>query len=218
MARLTARETVGSTKAHFESLNQRSSTGILYVEEDTGVIRVGDGVSNYRDLLPAGASGYSLGFADYNDTSSAASPVELVANTWTSLPNDGLGPFSQETYLPEGCPTLLGAGGSIDPTGLPLGSKIFIRPDFRVTPNVNNAALKFRYKLGTGVDTYFLESSLGRLDEDAGIAYPFSLNTQYIYMGDNNTKDNPIELQIKLSSNGSVVNAGMVIDVFKRGY
>ena len=93
-----------------------------------------------------------LGYADYNDTSTSASPLSLSAGVWTDLPNDGLGSFSQEAYLPQGCPTLLGAGGSIDLSGLPLGSKIFIRPDFRVTPNVNNAALKFRYKLGSGAD------------------------------------------------------------------
>jgi len=37
-----------------------------------------------------------------------------------------------------------------------------------------------------------------------------------IYMGDLNTKDNPIILQLKLSTNGSAVNAGSSIGVVKR--
>jgi hypothetical protein len=37
-----------------------------------------------------------------------------------------------------------------------------------------------------------------------------------IYMGDTNTKDNPISLQIRLSTGGSLSNAGSVIQVIRR--
>lgn len=155
------------------------------------------------------------GFADYNDTSTSSSPVNLVADTWTDIPNDGLGPFSQ-LQMPNGVTTLLGANGSIDATQLTIYSDILIRQDFTVTPNNNNAALFFRYKLGTGAGEYFLEKSIGRLDQGAGVGYRHSLTTDYIYMGDSNTKDNPIQPQVKLSAGGTLVNAGMAIKVFKR--
>ena len=157
-----------------------------------------------------------LGYADYNDTSSAASPVALVAETWTNLPNDGLGSFSQN-QLPNGNSTILDASGAIDCSALPLHSDILIRLDYTVTPNVNNAALSFRYQLGSGAGTYFLERAVGRLDEGAGLAYRQSLLTDYIYLGDTNTKDNLIYPQVKLSSGGSVVNAGMAIKVYNKG-
>ena len=35
-------------------------------------------------------------------------------------------------------------------------------------------------------------------------------------MGDLNTRDNPIKIQVKLSTNGTLLNAGSVIQLIKR--
>jgi len=157
-----------------------------------------------------------LGIADYNDTSTAATPVTLVADTWTTLPNNGLGSFTLE-HLPAGVTTLLdGTTGALDISELTLYSDILIRPDFTVTPSSNNADLMFRFLLGDGANQYSLPTSFGRLDLGAGIEYRNGVNALYIYAGDTNTRDNPIYLQVKLSAAGSVVNAGMAIKVYKR--
>lgn len=167
-------------------------------------------------LATEGALGAHLGFADYNDTSSAATPVTLVEDVWTTLPNDGLGTFSQEE-LPNGVTTLLDPStGALDISELSKYSDLIIRPDFTVTPNSNNAALDFRFLLGDGLGEYTLPTSLGRLDTGAGIAYRRSTIAHYIYAGDANTIDNPIYLQVRLSASGTVVNAGMAIKVYKR--
>ena len=155
------------------------------------------------------------GFADYNDTSTAASPVTLVDNTWTDIPNNGQGAFSN-IKLPTGVNSLLDPStGAIVVNELPIGSSIIIRMDYTVTPTTNNAALDFRYTLGAGADAYVLETTVNRLDEGSGKAYRQALVTHYIYVGDNNTKDNPIQPQVKLSGGGTLVNAGMVIEVRK---
>ena len=163
------------------------------------------------------SSSFSTGFIDYNDTSTASTPLALVADTWTTLPNDGLGAFSNDSYAPTGITNVMDSQGRISPVQLELGDDFIIRNDFRVNPNVNNAALSFRYVLGGGANTYTLETSLGRLDDGAGKYYPRSLTCDYIYMGDLNTLNNPIALQVKLSTAGSVINAGSVIKIFKRG-
>ncbi len=84
MARLTARETIGSTKEHFEELNQMTASGVIYVEEDTGVIRVGDGVTNYNEsaqmggaLTLVGKSGHEFtgGFAERTTGSAGANDI-----------------------------------------------------------------------------------------------------------------------------------------------
>jgi len=157
-----------------------------------------------------------IGYADYNDASSASTPVSLTADTWTNLPNDGLGPFTNESYLPGDVTTLLGTGGSIDISELAIGSDILIRPDFTVTPSANNSSLFFRFSLGAGANSYTLESSFGRLDLGAGVPYRHALQVMYIYAGDANTIDNPINLQVKLSGGGTVVNAGMAIKVLSK--
>jgi len=69
--------------------------------------------------------------------------------------------------------------------------------------------------LGGGAGAYTLEKRLGRLDEGSGIEYRFSLATDKIYMGDTNTLDNLIGLEVKMSTPGTLVNAGSVISVLK---
>ena len=159
------------------------------------------------------------GFMDYNDTSTSSTPITLVADTWTTIPNDGLGAFTNKTYKPNGNVTELmdTSTGAIDPSGLNLGDVILIRNDFAVTPSTNNASLQFRYQLGTGAGLYTLEKRLGRLDEGSGIPYRESISVDKIYMGDTNTRDNPISLQVKLSTSGTLVNAGTSISVVRYG-
>lgn len=156
------------------------------------------------------------GFIDYNDTSTSSSPVTLVADAWITIPNDGLGAFSNNNYAPQDVTRLMDTNtGAIDPTELNLGDTLLIRNDFTVNPNTNNPSLEFRYQLGAGSGAYTLNKPLGRLDQGSGKDYRFSLSPDLIYMGDTNTRDNPISLQVKLSTGGTLVNAGSAIQVVK---
>ena len=155
------------------------------------------------------------GFADYNDTSTSATPVTLDDNVWTDIPNNGAGAFTN-IKLPTGVTRLLDpTTGAILLDELPIGSSAIVRMDYTVTPTTNNAALDFRYTLGNGAGAYTLETTVNRLDEGSGRSYRQALVTHYIYVGDDNTKDNPIQPQVKLSGGGTLVNAGMVIEVRK---
>lgn len=157
------------------------------------------------------------GFMDYNDTSTLGSPVVLAPNVWTAVPNNGLGAYTNKTYKPNGVAELMDTTtGSIDPTGLELGSTILVRNDFTVTPNTNGTLLEFRYTLGVGGNSYTLEKILGRLDSGSGIGYRHSLVPDLIYMGDTNTRDNPIGLEIRLSASGVLINSGSAIQVIRR--
>ena len=154
------------------------------------------------------------GFIDYNDTTGGFS---ITADTWTDLPNNGLGAFTNKNYPPSGVTELIDTStGYIDPTELDLGDTILIRNDYTINPNTNNAQLKFRYELGNGGGTYTLEKIIGRLDSGSGQNYRFSLTPDLIYMGDTNTRNNPIKLQVYCTSNATVTNSGSVIQVIKR--
>ena len=170
-------------------------------------------------LAASGGGGGSggNGIADYNDTSTSASPIALVANTWTTIPNDGQGSFTNLAYLPDGVTTLMDTStGAFDFSQLSLGDNCFIRNDFTINPNINNSLLSLRYELGSGGGVYTLETIMGRLDSGSNQDYRFSLTPQMIYMGDTNTKDSPIKLQVKLSTNGTLVNAGTSIGVVRK--
>ena len=139
------------------------------------------------------------GFFDYNDTSTSASPITLLTDTWTDVPNNGLGAFTNLNYVPTGMTKLMdNSNGSLDFTELTLGSDILIRIDFNVTPQTNNALLESRYVLGTGAGLYSLPIVSRRLDSGAGIPYSSEKGSFYIYMGDTNTLDNPGTLLVVL--------------------
>jgi hypothetical protein len=178
-----------------------------------------DAETRLADLEAGGGEGgfiSHLGIVDYNDTSTSSSPLALSADTWTTIPNNGLGSFSRND-LPTGVTSLLHTStGALDITELTENSTLKIRPDFTVTPDSNNASLQFRFLLGTGANQYNLPTSFGRLDLGAGVPYQFGSLIHGIYAGDSNTIDNPIFLQVKLSSTGSLVNAGMYIEVYKK--
>jgi len=160
------------------------------------------------------ANTFNNGFIDYNNTTGI---VNIVADTWTDIPNNGLGAFTNKTYKPTGVTEFMDtSSGYIDVSELVLGDTIIIRNDYKINPNTNNALLEFRYELGTGAGLYNLEKIVGRLDAGSGKDYRFNLSTDLIYIGDVNTKDNPIKLQVRLSTNGTLLNAGSVIQLIKR--
>ena len=174
-------------------------------------------LENILAATTGGGSGTGQGFIDYNDTSTTTTPLVLSSDVWTTIPNDGLGAFSNDTYKPAGVTDLMNvANGAIDPTELSLGDTMLIRNDFEVTPGTNNTLLEFRYTLGTGGGAYTLQKIMGRLDSGSGIPYRFSLAADLIYLGDLNTRDNPIALQVRLSASGTLINAGSAIQVLKR--
>ena len=163
----------------------------------------------FKTIGTGGTTMDGIGFIDYNDSSGSFS---LSANTWTDLPNDGLGSFTNKTYAPDGVTELMDSNtGYIDPTKTTLGDVLLVRNDFTVNPNTNNALLEFRYVLGGGANAYTLPTIIGRLDSGSGTDYRFTLRADKIYMGDDNTRLNPVKLQVRLSSNATITNSGTVI-------
>jgi hypothetical protein len=158
---------------------------------------------------------HSKGFVDYNNT---GSDISLVADTWTDIPNNAAGSFTNTAYSPDDVgefDLIDTSNGHLDFTSLTLGSELLIRSDVTVTPGTNNALFELRYLLGDGAGQYPLLFWSERLDSGSGLGYqrvvPFP-----IYMGDTNTRDNPGRLQAKLSSSGTLYNAGMYISIVDR--
>ena len=167
-------------------------------------------------MVRASASlGNRQGFADYNDAATAITPITLPAGVWTELTNDGLGPNTNLQFIPPGVTELMDLpSGHIHVGELDLGDSIVIRNDYTVTTSAANTCVMFRYMLGTGPAAYTLENLVGTLPMPT--TQQFTLTANFIYMGDTNTKDNPIIPQLMLDKAGSVVNAGTVIEVVKR--
>ena len=172
---------------------------ITFYENNTGFSSAGSSASTTKQ-----------GFIDYNDTSG---DVSLTTDTWTDVPNNGLGSFTNKTYKPTLINDVLdGSTGYLDFSELSLGSQLLIRNDFTVTPNTNNSLLEVRYLLGQGAGVYALKFWSERLDSGSGIGYQRVISFP-IYMGDTNTQGGVGKLQVKLSTNGSINNAGSYIKI-----
>ena len=150
------------------------------------------------------------GFIDYNDTTGS---ISLVADTWTDVPNNGLGAFTNKTYKPTLINEVLNTNtGYLDFSELTLGSQLLIRNDFTITQNSNNSLLEVRYILGQGVEEYVLKFKSERLDNGSNINYQKVLSVP-IYMGDTNTQGGVGKLQVKLSHDGTLNNSGSYIKI-----
>ena len=155
----------------------------------------------------------NFGFIDYNDSTGE---ITITENVWTDVPNNGAGTFTNKTYTPSGVNDVLDTNtGYLDFSDLTLGSQIIVRNDFTIVPDTNNSLLQVRYLLGSGAQEYPLLILSERLDNGSGIEYQ-KVPVFAIYMGDNNTKSGPGKLQVKLSSSGTLINAGSYINIILR--
>lgn len=153
------------------------------------------------------------GFLDYNHDDGL---VNLVADTWTDVPNNGAGAFTNKNYLPAGVTEIIDTStGYLDFSQLQLGDQILTRDDFTVNPSTNNCLLEVRYVLGQGAGEYALSVLRERLDNGSGVDYQKVLLFA-IYMGDENTRGGVGKLQVKLSTSGTLTNAGSYINVIRR--
>lgn len=171
-----------------------------------------DGSSGQWVSVSSGSSNpvSKTGWMDYND---ATGSFSISADTWTDVPNDGAGSFTNKAYKPAAVTDVLDEStGYLDFSDLPLGSEISLRNDITVTPNTNNALFELRYVLGTGAGEYSLNFLSDRLDSGSGVAYQ-KVTTFPIYMGDTNTKNNAGKLQARLSTPGTIQNAGVYASI-----
>ena len=196
----------------------KSTSDLLTAAEVNNMNTVINGnATDAESRLASLEAGNKFGFMDYNDSGTSVTPVTLLANTWTDIPNNGAGAFTNSTYKPAGVTDLLDTStGYLDFSDLVLGSEIIVRNDFSVTPSTNNCLLEARYLLGTGGGQYGLQFWSERLDSGSGIAYQ-RVTSFPIYMGDTNTQQNPGKLQVRLSTPGTLVNAGVYISIRVQG-
>ena len=171
-----------------------------------------DGNSSQWVSVNSGSStaGSKTGWMDYND---ATGSFSIAADTWTDMPNNGAGSFTNKAYKPAAVTDVIDEStGYLDFSDLPLGSEISLRNDITITPNTNNALFELRYVLGTGAGEYALNFLSERLDSGSSVAYQRVI-TFPIYMGDTNTKNNAGKLQARLSTPGTIQNAGVYASI-----
>lgn len=163
-----------------------------------------------------GDSAKPFGVADYNDSATSVTPISIIGdNTSVYLTNDALGAFTNEAYLPQGITSLYDSStNSLDFSELPLGSKVDYRLDIDVTTTGSNQEVVIEIDLGINQSPYTLQSA-SRVFKAAG-TYKINVSN-FIYIGDINTKDNPAKFKIRSDGNATIVNNGIALGIYKYG-
>jgi hypothetical protein len=192
--------------------NPGTSTGI--VVENVVLSGSGDIIVTFTDGTTSNAGSIGRDFAaEYGNT---LAPVPLPKGEWVTITNNGNGESATSLLPADVGPLLNTATGALDFSDLATGDGVIVRPDYRVNPTVDGALLKFRYLLGHGGSAYVMERTLGSLDAGSGSEYIQGVLADYIYLADDNTRLNPVTMQVWLSEVGEMVNNSVTIQVIKR--
>lgn len=156
----------------------------------------------------------NFGIADYNDALTSVTPISILGGTgYVKLTNNALGSFTNKLFLPVGVTDVWDSiNNEFDFSELSLGDTVDIRLDILVTTVSPNQNVDVKLVLGSGLGQYSIPFSNTSF-KTAGI-HPINVYNG-IYMGDNNTRDNPAEFQIQSDGNCTVVVNGWYCKILK---
>ena len=132
----------------------------------------------------------SFGWQDYNDLATKTTPITLTADTWTELPNDGAGPYTQTGHKIFDHGNIWDtAANSFNFTDLSVGDVLIIRLSATVTTYSSNINIGGKLKLATGSGIEYDVPFFFGLVKSAGSHY--ITTTTMIYIGNTETRDYP---------------------------
>lgn len=155
------------------------------------------------------------GFADYSNSNPAGNQLSLIEDVFQVMVNDGLGAFTNESFLPSGVTSLWNPStNQFDFSSLSIGTTVDIRMDATITTLALNQSWRVVLALAVGTpQEYEIEFSSGiRLFSGT------SQITRYngIYIGNEITKNNPAELRIVSNAGATVQIAGWYLKVLTK--
>jgi len=157
----------------------------------------------------------SIGWADYNDLTTATTLISPAINTFTKLTNDGAGAFTNTSHLPAGITSLWNTStGQANFSQLPLYSMVNARYELFVTTTTANQAVYLSTFLGIGSASAYESPKLYQLFKTAG-TYPISVFTGS-YIGSTDIKNYPAEIRLKSDAACTVKVNGWYFQVFKK--
>lgn len=176
----------------------------------------GTSAQDIQNIIESLAKG-QRGYADYNDTTTAGTPITLAAGVWTDVTNDKAGTFTREVY-PVGVTSLFNAGtNKIDWSELPIDATVRYRLHFMITTGSANTDVDARISLAEGHAGAFTVPLIHTIGFKTAAAHDLPISEEF-YVGPN-TNDNPGSIQVRSEKASTLVVLGWVqfIDLLGRG-
>jgi len=141
----------------------------------------------------------AIGWADYNDTLTATTPISPTVNVFTKLTNNGLGANTNVSQLPTGVTSLWNpVTNQINLSQMAIYAMVNARYDLTITTTAANQEFFLSIFLGIGSPSEFESPRLYTQFKSAG-TYPITVWSGS-YIGSANVKDYPGEIRVKSSS------------------
>jgi len=140
------------------------------------------------------------GFAFYEDTATASTPINLTQDTWTDLTNDKAGSGTLTTHKPSYITGDLwdSATNTIDLSEVPVGKVILIRNDYDITTGAANTRMDSRlYFPDTTKSVEFAHD----LISSSGDEVRYSRTTQFFVTAA--IKTTGVKIQVKVDKNNA---------------
>ena len=155
-----------------------------------------------------------IGYADYNDSATAGSPVAVGSYTWTKLTNNTLGANTRTSALPFGVTSVWNPiTNQLDFTQLPIDTMVDLRADVQITTTSANQQVSTRLAMQIGGPSPFNLLAASTQFKTAG-TYEGAFNVPF-YIGSDATRLNPGEIQIWSDNSMTVVVRGWYIRIIK---
>jgi len=149
------------------------------------------------------------GWEYVSDKALETTPINLAADTWTQLTNDGTSGSSKRQWLPRdsGVDCVYDAAtNKILLKQLPLDGHLIFRLGVKFIPNVNNTTVKTRIAWTTlSGFTFYLESADALLNDGAGVEYEKQFVLPF-YVGDEDSQKGSGIVQVRADATCSVTD------------
>jgi len=150
------------------------------------------------------------GFAFYEDATTAITPINIAADTWTDLTNDKAGSGTLTTYKPSYVTGDLwdSATNTIDLDEIPNGKIIVVRVDFEYTAGSSNQHVDARIWFpDISKELHFLHADIGSQHDEQHF-----VNTMQFY-SEANIQTSDAKIQFMSSGAGTLKVNGFLITV-----
>ena len=155
----------------------------------------------------------AIGWADYNDTLTATTPISPTINVFTKLTNNGLGSNTNTSQLPTGITSLWNAvTNQIDLSQMAINSMVNARYDISITTTAANQSVFLSVFLGIGSPSAYESPKDYKQFKTAGTYHITVWSGSYI--GSSDIKNFPAEIRIKSDAACTVKVNGWYFQAF----
>lgn len=137
------------------------------------------------------------GFVDYNDAATGVTPINVLANTWTKLTNDKLGPYTKIDALPANVTNIWNSTlNQFNFTELPVNTTMEGRFDIEVTTTAANQIVDLSAFVAIGSPLAFEFPLMSSIQFKTAGTYKINPYNG-MYIGSADVKNNPTEIKIR---------------------